>query len=149
MSPARLLAPLLFAALAATPVRAQTPRIVRIQMQVVPEGVGGGHAEVTYEANGRIRGGHISPDHFVHQVDSVLTATQRRRLWAAARALGDSLLAVFESKPDDRTGVVYLNVNIEGSELGARFVWPFGGQHADPRVRRLAALVLEYRVGGW
>jgi hypothetical protein len=129
--------------------RAPTARtITSLQIVVVPPG--GGQANSQFTPDGRVRGGHLSGDvpPMVYQDEKHLDSATVKAIWGAAHALGDTLLAANEIPDSTFQGYVVLQVAYDRGPQ-ANIAWPFRGEHADARVRALAALLMEHRTGGW
>jgi len=122
--------------------------ITSIEIIVVPPG--GGQAQATFLPDGLVRGGHLSGDSppMVYQDEKRLLSTTVRAIWTAARALGDTLLAVNVTPDSTYHGYVLLQITFDRDPM-VSLLWPFRGEHADARVRALAALLMEHRTGGW
>ena len=97
-----------------------------------------------------MRGGHLSGDSppRVYQDEKRLHSTSVRAIWAAARALGDTLLAASMHPDSTYQGYVLVQITFDKDPM-ASLVWPFRGEHADARVRALAVLLMDHRTGGW
>ena len=129
--------------------RAPSARVITsLQIIVVPPG--GGQANSRFLPDGVVRGGHLSgdPRPMVYQDEKHLDSATVRAIWSAARVLGDTLLATNVNPDSTYQGYVILQVTFDQGPM-ASLVWPFRGEHADARVRALAALLMEHRTGGW
>jgi hypothetical protein len=111
---------------------------------------GGGQANSTFLPDGTVRGGHLSGDAppMVYQDEKHLDSATARAIWSAARALGDTLLALNVMPDSTYPGYVLLQVAFDAGPQ-AQIAWPFRGEHPDARVRALAALLMEHHTGGW
>jgi hypothetical protein len=137
-------------ALACAPAAKPTasPKIVSLQMIVVPGS--GGMADVTYFADGTVRGGHLSGDPqrpWVHQDEGRADSTVVRHLWAAARAIPDSLLSSTATPKPEWHG--YVEILVAWDSTRRIVAWPFEAEHPDARVHALADSMRAHRIGGW
>ena len=129
--------------------RAPTARaITPIEIIVVPPGGDQAHANLL--PDGLVRGGHLSGDSppMVYQDEKHLDSATVTAIWATAHALGDTLLAVNVTPDSTYHGYVLLQITFDRDPM-VSLLWPFRGEHADARVRALAALLMEHRTGGW
>lgn len=129
--------------------RAPSARAINsIEIIVVPPGGGQAHAE--FLPDGQVRGGHLSgdPRPMVYQDEKHLDSTTVKAIWAAVRALGDTLLAANVNPDSTYQGYVILRVTFDKGPQ-TNLAWPFRSEHPDARVRALATLLMEHRTGGW
>jgi Flp pilus assembly protein CpaB len=105
-----------------------------------------GSAHCTFEADGQLRGGHLSGDDppFVHQQDGQLTEEARAAIWKAAEE------ALRAGIPATSVAGDSVSVRIEASDgSSVTWAWAFGSEPADPRVAELSRLLHQHHVGGW
>ena len=141
-----LLAALLTIAACARP--AAPPAITQVELRLLP---GDGRAWVSFDTNGVAKGGHFSggTPPYVHMDSATIAADSVRTIFAAVRAMGDSLLARRGPLVDSsRAGTATLAVTFSDSTQ-AQFVWTATDQPSDARVQVVLEHLLANRVGGW
>jgi hypothetical protein len=105
-----------------------------------------GSAHCTFEADGKLHGGHLSGDDppFVHQQDGQLTEEARAAIWKAAEE------ALRAGIPASAVAGDSVSVRIDASDgSSVTWAWPFGTEPADPRLAELSRLLHQHHVGGW
>ncbi len=126
---------------------AAPPAITQVALRLLP---GAGRAWVTFDSNGVAKGGHFSGDTppTVHIDSATIPADSARAIFAAARAIGDSLLARRGPMVDSsRSGTATLAITFSDSTQ-AQFVWTAESQ-PPAVVQATLEHVLANRVGGW
>lgn len=108
-----------------------------------------GRAFCDFAVDGMTQGGHMSgePLPFVHQDNVQLRPEVIEAIWQAAGDVLDAgLLAEGGARGERGFNAISLVMD-DGRNFSVS--WPFRQQPEDPRLRRLADLVFEHRIGGW
>ena len=134
---------------ACSPSRPAAPPVVTmVELRLLP---GDGRAWVSFDTTGVAKGGHFSGDTppYVHLDSASISRDSARAIFAAVRAMGDSLLARRGPPVDSsRAGPATLAVPFSDSTQ-AQFVWTAVSQPSDARVQVVLEHLLANRVGGW
>ena len=123
------------------------PVITQVELTLKPAD---GRAWVSFDTNGVAKGGHFSGDNppFVHMDSALIVADSVRAIFAAARAIGDSLLSRRGPMVDSsRVGTATLAVTFSDSTQ-VQFVWTYLSQ-GPAAVQPLLDHIRANRVGGW
>ena len=125
-----------------------SPIITGVAMKVIP--ANGGTAFVVVDSTGRVIGGHMSgdPSPVVREDSARIPVAQSADIFAAARALGDTLLQRAPASLTEPPGSTVIAI-LFSDDTQSRIVWPMGTEHPDARVNALAAKLAAQRVGGW
>ena len=108
-----------------------------------------GRAFCEFAVDGMTQGGHMSgsPLPFVHQDQVQLRPEIIEAIWQAAGELLDSGLMAEGGARGER-GFNEITLTMDDGRLFS-VLWPFQQQPQEPRLRRLADLIFEHRIGGW
>lgn len=127
--------------------RADPATITRVELRLLPAT---GRAWVSFEAGGKTRGGHFSGDNppMVHLDTATTSGDSVQAIFAAVRAIGDSLLARRGPAVDSsRAGTATLAVTYSDSTQ-AQVVWA-GTAQPPAAIQTALEHVLANRIGGW
>lgn len=119
--------------------------IKSVEIKSLPEQ---GMAFRQFFPDGKVKGGHISEGR-VYEDSIQLEKAKADEIWSLASDLFQRKLFKGPLVWDkDSHKKMYLVVHLENhQEFG--IAWPERQTHPDPKVQKLAEILLHYRVGGW
>jgi len=107
-----------------------------------------GTAHCTFYKDGRMTGGHGSPDGRIHMADGQLDREKVEALWDALDKLSPELFRRRMAPGTSWTG--YSSVAFfENGEFTTELVWRRDNEYPDEQVRKLVELLFKNNIGGW